>query len=907
MISPPGSPLISRFDKWSSPLKNSTTKSTFACCSSPVQTLFQDETACSSKESSTLSYEQLSKNYTQDFLNPPFGKSSAQFFAIRDQVLEIEKFLEKHKETIDPKPIRTLIKSLLNLTDFEETMSEMGVILFYLDRDKKIPDTRNFALFRANEISEKVQAYIKQHASVCDNPLIPSGKTHYLLRAFAHMVLTSDQTYNRGGLMAIRALLKYPQFLLSKYLQPEHRDHILSVSKKILKNPAFNTLFQKQIRVHPDLKNAIRLDLKLPPNYPISSVLAFYDCLMGLFSDIRQNDDPNCYAIGSLIYASENHTYKVLSKSVHWLEQGFIAMGESSSIPLAPLLEKRLVYSRDLKVELNSSDALSLAPLEEITQTLQLTTASSASPIPVTIRRTLTTVLEDNNALEKLPYAEKLYYAYKYNSLVHLHLAISELTMMNTLNEGSLNVKEKFIKMCTSLAKINNTEFKTAFETKLMQRLWLENCNEKNIKTVGSTIIVNQHRVENYQGSQRELIRLFKDSLRIFYLKENTYTLIRSITDLQKIIWEILEETKRTYPQNIRISRNKTNIASKNYRIGISNFCSDQIRFEGARKLKNISGKHLNIADVLILSQTGGIEKTVLKHVYQINVSVENITSCSTPYQFLDRLTKKLAAINSGIISTFPKILLATPGKHVWTLAPHSWEILMDHRKEFYRWINSTVFHPAKKRLASRIPNSVSFRIIDRYTPDTKKRKLLKHFFGRRPFSYAKFINTFLENTDLRSIGRAEKIIEEEFSKVNLTTLKLSIILKKLDITIPSKLFHQLYRSLHSFPTQPHCLANDIRLSLINNAIAVVDPYEIELAICKTFYLPLPFHLGDLNWTDAYREDPIHQHLMIKFSWIEGVPQYYTRSGVKEFKEPQKNYRHFSLQYPVVASTPTLY
>lgn len=443
--------------------------------------LFTGEVSSLSSQTSPINFERLSEYYQRDFLRLKTSENATDFFSIREQVLEIEKFLEEHEETVDPKPIRARIQTLLDKSNFEQKMAEMGMILFYLDHDQVIPDTTNLVLFRANEISENVEAYLQRHASICDNPLIPSGKTHYLLRTFAHMVLTSTQAYNRGGLMAIRVLLKYSEFTLSKYLQAEHRNHILLVTKKILKSSNFNMLFNKQIRVHPDLQNAIRLDLKLPPEEPISSVFAFYDCLMALFSDIRQDDSPNCYAISALIYATENHTYKVFSKSMDWLEQGFISMGESSTIPLAPLLEKRLIYSHDLNFELKPSDALSLAPIKQITQTLNLTTSSESPNQPVSIRCTLSAILKDNNAIDKLPYVEKLYYAYKYNTLIHLHHAVSELTMVNTETEEYFTDKDLFILTCLSQVRIDNPYFKSAFETKLKQRLWLENCNEKNV------------------------------------------------------------------------------------------------------------------------------------------------------------------------------------------------------------------------------------------------------------------------------------------------------------------------------------------------------------------------------------------------------------------------------------------
>jgi hypothetical protein len=792
------------------------------------------------------------------------------------------------------------------------------MILFYFDRNHSLPNEESLLAHRSKQISAEIKECMDAHAKACNNPLIPSGKTHYLMRALAHMVITQDQVYNRGGLIAIMRILENPVHKVSIHLQPEHLDHILIVIYQILRHNQFDALFQRPIRVHPGLEDAIRLDMKLPPKEPVCPVYVLRDCLMALFADIRQLDAPNCYAISALIYATENHPYKILSKTIQWLEQGYVTIGMGNTIPIAPLLEKRLIYSSDLDFVLDSKKALTLLPIVQISSTLIDQPREDLQPKVIELNRTLDSLMRGNGVHQHLPYAEKLYYAYKYNTLVRMHLAISEVTYMNAdpssgFQESHSQYKCKLIDACMEAiengnqgARRNNAnipvELWSLLKRNLGQRLWFENCNEQHVKEEGANLFVGNRMVRGFKGSLAALSDIFKRSLKVFSLIGNQYQLLHTITDLQDVILQAILDAESELSKGNHCFANVAKcltaaVKSKNFRIHVSNFCSDRIGKSG------IDGKHLNWADVLLFKQTGGHENIVLDLAYGIDVSTQQISGCHTPYQFLERLLEKLQTFDSRMLHSFPKILIATPGGHAWTLSPHCWSLLLDNKKGFFQFVEEVVFRPAKYRLSSFIPYETIVRIIEKYTDVELTRNEMKGFFrGCMPLTYSRCLGILLDKTNPEKINLIEKIIEEEFSVVLLSNREMTEVLRILKLDLPSSVFSDLMNAMPKEHRLPYELARTLRMLLIEKGVAIFTPYEIEHAICKIAGLPQPIKLGDLNWVDTNREDPYHPELEIKYSWVENTPHYCIRYQDSVTVEPNSKYRVFILHHPKLAT-----
>ncbi len=161
--------------------------------------------------------EYLSKIYGIDFLHPKPSDNHTTFFALRDQLLLIEKFLNMHH--VDQlqipdcqKKIRTL---LLSNQPYLTKIAELGLIYYYLDRNGSLPHFDSTALdYRASEIEDELQHLRNNHLAACQKTKldIPSGKTHYLLRAFSHCSSPPNKNSIVAVACALRTLLTDPKY-----------------------------------------------------------------------------------------------------------------------------------------------------------------------------------------------------------------------------------------------------------------------------------------------------------------------------------------------------------------------------------------------------------------------------------------------------------------------------------------------------------------------------------------------------------------------------------------------------------------------------------------------------------------------------------------------------------------------
>lgn len=839
----------------------------------------------------------LSEIYQMDFEKP--GADAFQFFAVREQVMAIETWMTQH--SVDVAAIRALVLNCLKCADYEKKMAELGLLLFYLDKNGEIPKADSLLEYRASELKEKTEGYINSHQVAGASRDIPSGKIHYLMRAFVHMLFvqapsTQTQLFNRGGLIVIKQLLMNPCFGIAKFLQPEHREHILIVVDQMIYHSAMENLFKKKLVVHSELQDVVRFNLKLKPKEEISSIHAFYDCMMTLFADIRQNTSPNCYAISGLIYAIENHTYKVLCQLMEWLTKGHVSF-HATNIPIQPLIEKRLVASKDLQQNLESSAALSLAPLDNLAHLLALDVKDKKSG-ELSVGNILSELLKDNNALNLQNDAEKYYCTYKYHTLTHLLLAILEISSINHRLDGNSPLKEELIQACLSAVKKmpewlkpKSNVFIERLKTKLESRLWLENCEGVDLKTVA-----------NVQGDSKALTRLFKAHHKIFHLISGNYLPLDSLTKLQEMVVSAIQDVKKELEQEGHLEEAKA--AAKyikstqlNFRATLTDHAAKQI------DIKGISGKVLNQSDLLVLKDKGGWMETALEVALGIKVATQEIGNCKTAYDFLEKLIGKFKKLDLNLFEGSRRLILQNR-QHTWTLSPGCWKILLENRNNFYPFMQKKVFDPAKAKLDSVVAPELLERVIRCYSCDVETYSTMLLFFCERPQStHLQFMKDLLEGADEEDKSLMRTIIEEEFSKVYLKKNDLEKVLQQLSVLPDNpEILEKLYQKMNLELMQPYQLASRLRLLLIDEKLAILDPYLIEQTLCQVLKLPITIQLGDLNWADAYREDPEHLHLMIVFSWVLMSLVYVERTPNEQRIQNHHDYSWFQMQYPQIYS-----
>jgi len=872
--------------------------------------------------------ESISACYEVEFFRIPIGGDVGKFFEIRELVLQIETFIYQERPTsVDIKELRGRIGKLLHSSsDHETKMGELGMILFYLDHpERPFPEVEeSLVAFRADEIEAEVRSLVEQHEATCTNKLIPSGKTHYLIRAFAHMAMTSGQVYNKGGLYALLSILESQEYGVTKYLRAEHHEHILIVVRQVLANPAFVGLFKRQVAVHPDLQDAIRIDLKLKRDEHIYTTHVFWDCFMFLFSDIRQINRPNCYAIGALTYATENAPYKTVETMIAWLSQGYYAFNDHTSIPIAPLLAKRLIYTRDLQVELESQKALSLTTFQHISSTLSVTPGEeSGSDDVVPLRSSLRTILDSGEASEHLPYAEKLYYAYKYSTLGHLALGVMEFAYMNcpetnrstaeySLTKGAfLNQVMRGIEdqLAYRLPRMDHTPLIGKIRQKLGERLWFENCSELDVHLDHGVVHVGGKEIRQFEGNRRSLVRVLQDSLRIFYLEGDRYVLLDSFSDLQQVISTLVDESVGELKRESRYDYTRSAESVKRHTTSYS-FTSQLARHASTLiRQRGISGSNLRRANLLLFEQIGGCPNEVLQNVFGMQVMIQRVSGASTPYQFVERLIRGLRNLDETLFRATPRLLAFTLGSHIWTVSPNRLRLLFKPSITFYNFIQTSIFDAANTRMRSRIPEDTVNTVVDRVAGNNVafKRQLQVTVRSIRNLTFERFRTTLLDSApSRRKYNEIKEIIDDEFGKIRASEMNLAQVFEELHIDVPETVQLEIADAMGDKRMHPYQLAYAIRKLLIEHKVCVIDPYDLELAVCYAHNLPIAFDIGDLNWDEGeYREDPPHPHLVIRYNWANRTLSYYHRESDGERIQENREFERFEIQHPPVRTSRT--
>ncbi len=835
----------------------------------------------------------LSTIYKVNLETPPLVDYNGQFFKIRDIVKNIDDVLKKYKPCALTSQWLQRVSTVLSEQNFEKKMAELGAILFYLDKDETNFETLasepSLLEYRANELHQEVTDYIKSNLGI-QFSCLPSGKTHYLMRAFAHMVLTKNLVFNRGGLIAIKELLCNPKHQIAQYIQPEHKDHIVTVVDELLSKPAYERIFSQAPTIAESLKDLIRIDLKLNCNADITADLILYDCLMALFADVRQFDYQNCYAVGSLIYATENHTHKTLIKMLEWLKTGYFCFEGKTNIPILPLLEKRLSFCKDFDVTVNPSLALASAPVEHIQHTLGIKAATKSDATKKQfLGQAIEKMLEQNSCTSPMSYVAKLYNGYKHNTLVDMQIAILEFANANSMKTQELKLEliETCIRAAQSAGRLSAEQTQN-LRQRLEEQLWNQQCREKIVQLKDGNIQVGDFEVIAAGDNAKPLFELLGTSIRTFYLADGTFRQLVSITDLRCAVQATMKKLGITALMH-----------PKQFATRLSYFCTKNIY-----KHIGIGSHFLQQLDLLVVSDKGGLEVDVLDLAYGIHVSTHKMYNCNTPYQFLDKLLGILKTLDPKKVASFPKFLVASAGRHTWTINPSCWKIFEVCKNNFYPFVQANVFKPAHRKLDSFITSDIIPSIIKRYAGTQRDTILMTEFFeGLRQengggLTFRKLRDNIFATLKAPSDNdMMRSIVNEEFSKFPMSKLLLSRVLNNLKLTVSTEKFETLYRHLSSTKSLAFEFARELRQALICEKIAVLDPHDIELEVCRAADLPLPINFGDLNWVDKEKEDPTHISLWIHYSYWDATPCYFARANTESVM-PNRHFRNLEIHHP---------
>ncbi|NGX61300.1 MAG: hypothetical protein K940chlam9_00783 [Chlamydiae bacterium] len=843
-----------------------------------------------------------SKNKIVEITNYPFFNTQspemcADYFHLREQVDQIEERITLFPAQ-EAKSIKERINSFLENPHLstEEKLAELGMMLFYLDRNGKVSlDSLSLVKDRASEIRKQVEEIIQDHTKSYIPSKVPSGKGHYLLRAFAHMTVTSTQKLNRGALLALKRILQDPSLHIVEHLQAEHRTHILAVVDGLLNDRRIPSLLSKQIGVSPDLQNLIRWDMKLAPKDRVQGHHVLWAALMSLFFDLRQEELPNCYAIASLLYISEHAPYEHLEALLKWLICGKVSLpGLDRKIPISQLIQTRLPGSKELEVFLSSEKGLALTPMRHLFDTLEIDPNLPLLPKYQPLNRLLDSSLESTEAGSQKAYAKQLYAAYKYNTLVHMQLPIMEFTAMNYKMERGdfLNTLASILHPRRSSSLTRTPEeiddlkkLAAQFKSQLYQRILFAN----------ESATLESRGLQEIPRKRDVVERILKSSVGVYLESNGKLQPLHSFSSLQKALDHILTSSFKA------VSKEISNLSLKEFRDVIYSdaFCTDVAKF----CLKNLKQPELTAYDLkendfLLLKQNGASYLPILEDVYGVKSEYVRLESHS-PRGFLTKLIETLQKLDSSFFEQTKKVLLSTSGTHIWTLAPTHWKSFQGVTGTT-EYLQDEIYQPAREFLKEQIPKNVYRAILDRYCGKNRqlKRVIEKYFSEFHSLTYGEFRSHFFKNCRQENLPFASEVLDQELWKVLPKTSSLPGILAPWGYPQTGEALQRLQSEIGNQPLPPYQLARIIAKHLQKHEIGLVDPFELELAICSYACLPPPVHLGDMNWTPENVEDPSHTELILRYNWAFKQLSFFIREENSERLEDEGPYRKFQLSYP---------
>lgn len=876
--------------------------------------LFEEQPShvVATKVATEIDAQHLFKVYQIDFLHPKTTDSYTDFFALHDQLLLIEKFfnLQIKKPDLISAYQQKISDLLHSPTPHLHKMAELGLFYYYLDRNGKLPNFETTALdFRAREIETELAEIRNNHKAAYETTKldIPSGKTHYLLRAFSHMVLSSEQKFNRGGACALRLLLTNPQYQISAHLKPEHYDHILIVLDRLLSKPQIKTLLETPFTIHADLEDLIRIDLKLPQDAPINSNLTLWDCLMALFFDVRQGNQGNCYAIGSLIYAAENGTYKLLTQMISYLKTGHFSINDTITVPIAPLVEKRLFLESDLNVPVSPENAHNLTAVYSIASTLslsreaQVSSLASSGPRSPSLNQTLSALLKVNQREDLLPLAHKLYYSFKHNTLIQMVLAITEFHSCNVLKD-----REEFVdwilKAYWSSARNqpNEIKFRKMMRAKILEKIWFANSQDGDVSVVGKEVRVgpshSQTIIVNFKGDLQALAEVFRKGRRLYYLGGGQLTKIETLTEFQKTLVHLVKQVELELPKDVSEFSNITRGFQEFY---LSHTFRQALASYQVRKISDgrITGKDLSEIDLLIFLEKGGWGHITLEEMFKVRTVAKDFSSAN-PYSFLRFLSIALRSVDSNIQRSTLHYLARSPG-HCFLLSPGRCQPLLE--ADFHHMMTRKVFNPLEKLMDERIPLMIGYGIIEDYAYGDKnlERKILETFEDLNQLTYKTFLKRFRSHLHPENEGFFNRIVDSWFSKKILSSAALTKTLQdfKIPLDLRNKLEDDLEAKFKNKPQAPYIYAKFLRKAFIHYRLGVFDTVKLESCLTEHMELPISFDIGDLNYKAHDSENPLHTRLVVRIHFGLGKLNFYYRDNMEILREATQ-FSDFTLYHP---------
>lgn len=842
------------------------------------------------KRSKSLSagHQRLSALYSSYGLNdfPGRDANSWLFYQFKElvQLIDLERAsLSRLDQARVPGKVRDIIESNQNA---ETTLAELGCFYYTLCEKHRVPvqlspfqECLGVKSTELRELKRSIEDFAEDPSKAKEQ--LSTGRVFFLLRFFAQLIVPNNGHYSVGGVYAVK---KFLNSSLARHLHEENRLQILDVVKNILKDPRFRLLLEQALRdplrVHPDMKIFISIDLKLPHQNQITSQHIFHVALMALFFPLRQEPHVgNCYAVAFLINLIRENSFEAMEMFLKILESDHYQLyNPEISVPLVALFKQHYMPDIDYFVVTKEE----VAPAQFYSIRAALLTAGVRNPLQYGATGEGTfQVAEVLREISQTKHwvAETTFHSFKQPVIPQLCLILWQYVSSNgfdmrLLNKPAYSCSTRttfFGKIFTFMRSwcrfsylcLNGSDkvgtLLHVFEAHVLSRLSLVTQRNQVLVRNDMVSVIYTHEGEEriFITESEKTAENFAQALKrpkVFgYFENGKIVLVETIYCLAQYLVAIVDEVfENEEALGLEIVEYKRNL--KNFLLGkdFQSFVARLLSDFADKDIAEISPETFSNSGALFLARSGGHAGKLMKALgYDV---VEHHAAARTYRAIFINLAEHVSKMKK-----IPRILCVRNQGHIFNIYTRNLHFFRSRG----RLLNQLVITPAKSLLSATISEKHKEELLLRFgLQDSLKELVLNKELSAQKFRDIVVAN--LESQQHSTFFRCFEIVlrargSAEFLKNILPKILASKIPRDLRGLIQMELEGQFGNTRYT-PVEfaqivkDACLAYQVDVTL----------EDLEETIAKYFKIPHVIILGDFNWSEL-SENPTLEYLAMRY------------------------------------------
>lgn len=812
--------------------------------------------------------------------------------ALQKQNSLIKRYVEKNYLNENERQdiqLRVQQISYSSLTEAEK-LAELGALYFYLTKDPtnlSILKEESLLQARKHEIKSEISELLSTSVSPIDSSLVhfPSGKICYLKRAFAHMIFTSDGSFNPGGCEAVKWLLSTD---LAISFSEEIRAQMLTVMDGFLNDPSFYKLFLiEHSNIHPGAAKLIRADLFLKSDEPVGNLHAAWAKLIGCFSLLSQLNEGNCFAVAPTFEMFRQKLDIVLNLFNQMIDKGSFTY-EDQEIPLSILFDGRKSYEKAFKRTFKVADTVQSTAFSIISGLFEEKRGDSTQE-----EQTLEELFSERFA-EAHPEAKERYLAFKRNLFQQAALAFFQFIPINApmrVGSGS-SEKEKFYKHVENFIYADflkqfpgdaSKAFIRFFQKQLRSRFWFIDYHNESLEVKDGCVYFpccpQGILLESDQDSE---FKKFLDMRRLFYQKDGQFTPVDTLSGLANCFSEVAGELTQSEEGKEWAEIEKyfqTFLSRPSFKILAAKIVRELNRLEELP----FSWEKYQRSDAFMVAANGGYLSLILNwQTIEHSIGYRKATLQDKREERLfiqccDAVRGYVESNPTFLNNPNPTILVANQA-HIFNLYPlHFADFISGDTAAL---LEQKVYTHAKRLRRMNPTKAIRKRVLY----DAFDKKLADEILAGIPqklSSMLRFRAAVLKLLKDRGMLSECESFNNSFQKVlNQVSYRdykaqLPALLHKHGIengAAIAKTIRKAVKQLLPAGNQhlsPLNWAQATQKVLVANSLPFIPVYELEASLAEMCRMPLVIQLGNLNWVQhELEEDPDYIYLALKFDLV---------------------------------------